>query len=341
MEFNFENLNTSSIGLSKAILENGVARKTRGYDCVEFPEPVLIHIHNPCDRYINIKERKNHKVLPFAESLALATGVNNMELYAGYVPSMMGYSDDGEYQRAGYGPRMRAFTGFGGGYKVDNPFTRHIYSGEAKVVDQLKFVIDTLNKDINSRQAIITIHDPAKDCFNKNGQLLETKDQPCSRSLQFMMVNGKLDATLYIRSNDMIFGYMAVNMFNFTFVQEYVANILGVEIGVYHHFANNLHYYDDKTELVKTMAGLNPDDYKSEFGIWQYPNQFNSLSMFDDNVNDVFSFERGLRLKKGAVDLYNPNDFPDFFGDWLRVFKQYWAKEKQEYINPYLTKLFS
>jgi len=338
MEYTFENLNIASIILSRELLKNGIRRKTRGFDCIELPEPVLIHINNPLDRYINIKERKNHKVLPFAESLALASGINSMDLYASYVPSMMEYSDDGQYQRAGYGPRIRCFSGYGYDYKIDDIIDREIISGNPVVVDQLKFVIETLKKDLYSRQAIITIHDPGKDCFTKSGGLLVTKDQPCSRSLQFMVVNGMLDLTLYIRSNDLLYGFQAVNVFNFTFMLEYVANILKIPVGRYHHLANNLHFYEDKWQLVETMASKNVDDYVSVFDRWSYPYFILDLKHFDENIKDLVRVEKALREGK---DTKFYGDKIKFFDDWYKVFVQYWKKEKQVFHNPYLNKLFS
>ncbi len=339
MEYTFENLNQASILLCREILKYGVRRRTRNLDCVEFPEPVMIHITNITDRYINIKERKHHKVLPFAESLALASGVNHMDLYASYVPSMMNYSDDGNYQRAGYGPRIRRYEGTIGDYKVKYHLGRNHSEGDFKnTTDQLKFVIESLQKDINTRQAIITIHDPAKDCFEPGGALKVTKDQPCSRSIQFMVVGGKLDCTLYIRSNDLLYGLQAVNVFNFTFMQEYVANLLGLPVGTYHHVANNLHYYDDKSGLVQTIAGKDFEAYDSEFGVWQYPSPAPDLKAFDEEIHNLCQYEMKVRATKD----YWASLFPtEFFCDWGKVFLQYHSKQKEIFFNPYLNKLFN
>ena len=49
-----------------------------------------------------------------------------------------------------------------------------------------------------------------------------------------------------MRSNDMLWGASAVNIFNFTFMQEYFAAMLNMEIGSYFHIANNFHFYEDK-----------------------------------------------------------------------------------------------
>jgi hypothetical protein len=55
-------------------------------------------------------------------------------------------------------------------------------------------------------------------------------------------------------------------------------------------------------------------------------------------------FERVLRTGKGVenfFDLFNEGQFNDFFRDWIKVFQQYWLKEKQVFVNPYLNKLFN
>lgn len=337
MELFTDNLNTASIALCRELLFKGRARKTRGFDCIEIQEPVMIHILNPTDRYINIKVRKHHKVLPFAESLALAAGVNDIELYAAYVPNMVNFSDDGQFQRAGYGPRIRAFSGLGGDYKVTDPDFRKVHSGSPKVADQLRFVIEKLYEDPESRQALITIHDPAKDCFGADGHLLKTKDQPCTRSLHFMMNNGRLDMIVEIRSNDLLWGFQAVNVFNFTFMQEYVAMILGVEVGMYSHIAHNLHFYEDKRELVQAIAMENDGIYFSEFGKFQYNGPTINLPTFDMEVSKLFAYEKALRSKN---DVEYSSRYP-FFDDWGKVFTYYHTKVKQLFINPYLNKLFN
>jgi thymidylate synthase len=340
--YKFNNLNQALIGMSKELLEKGVKRKTRGFDCIEFPTPVLICIDNPTDRYINIPERKWNKVFGFVESLWIASGTNHMKLVGDYVPNMYTYSDDGQYMRAAYGPRIRAMQGFATDYKIDTPEHRNIFSGFVKTVDQLKFVVDSLKRDINTRQALITIHDPVCDDYDEQNNLKVTKDTPCCRTLQFMVVDGKLDCTLTIRSNDVVFGFSAVNVFNFTLMQEYVAAIIGVSVGKYYHFVNNLHFYSDKLELVECLSKLDPDDYKSEFGVWEYKDQCSDFTFedFDQDVNKLFYFEKFIREEGVMID------FPTFkysmFNDWGRVFFNKWNKGRERYTfdNPYLNKLF-
>src|SRR5690606_17999250 len=104
-----------------------------------------------------------------------------------------------------------------------------------KRTDQLEYVVKILTKDPSSRQAVISITDPANDQLDFQGNLVETKDIPCCRLIQFMIVDGKLDMTVYFRSNDILFGLQQVNVFNNTFIQEMLSYILGVPVGNYYH----------------------------------------------------------------------------------------------------------
>ena len=70
----------------------------------------------------------------------------------------------------------------------------------------------------------------------------------CRRSVQGVgvpdAIDRYLDMTITNRSNDMIWGLLGANYVHFSFLQEYIAAHLGVEVGRYHHFTNNLHVYD-------------------------------------------------------------------------------------------------
>jgi len=338
MEIIVKNINQSLIELSKKLIEFGVERETRGFKCFELPEPVMIKITNPCDRFITIPERKWNKVLPFAETAWILLGINSLEFPGSYVKNLYNFSDDGEFMRAGYGTRIRAYTGNNSDYKINNPFNRNIFSGSTSVTDQLRYVIESFKRDANSRQMIIEIGDPAKDSFDENGNLKTTKDYPCTRLLNFQLRSGKLDLTVYIRSNDHIWGAHAVNITNFTLIQEIVSRIIGVEIGNYYHIANNYHYYEDKRDLVEKISNLNSYDYQGSY--FEYPKTEMSLEKFDDMLYWLYSYENYLRTS-GADEIHESHFIDPFFNDWARVFYNYHTKQKTEFINPILNKLFN
>lgn len=364
MYLEFENLNQAFIGLCKEIKINGIEQMRRGHRCYEIPEPVVVAITNPCDRYVTVPERKWNKTLGWVESLWLALGVNDITMPAAYVKNLLNFSDDGKYMRAGYGPRIRDYGNFNRGMMYNNGETVYnqyaISSFCASLsgygCDQLRFIIEKFKEDITTREACITIHNPIADDFklidinrlsDKKPAILPTKDTPCTRSLHFMIVNGKLNCYVDIRSNDLIWGFSAVNVFNFTFMQEYIANILNVPVGIYYHKADNLHVYEDFISLVKDVA----DKYElSDFPAnkFYYPKAFESLEDFDLALERIKAAEKFFRNDCGKGDYIFSNNISALEKDWIRIFAKKWEKvhnfnrkiAQEKFENPILNKLF-
>lgn len=335
--YSFMNLDEALIGMCKILVKEGVPTQRRGMRAFEIPHPVIIEIQNPTERYITFKERKWNKYLPFAESLWMALGLNNLDVGPGYyVKNLYKYSDDGVHWRGGYGPRLRGYVGYTNTYRSGNPAHRHIFAGNVNVVDQFKYVIEALRRDEDTRQAIITVGDPAKDCFDSiGGELLETKDYPCTRSIQFMMVDGELNCTVYMRSNDVLFGFSAVNVFNFTWMQEYIARILGVDVGKYYHVVNCFHLYEEFWDKATNML-LSVPSYPER--IFYYEDNIDGLHDFELMLNELFQYEQALRKDPGwSIGFSN-----DMFNDWAKVFYHYHNQEKEiEFINPNLDRIFN
>lgn len=331
----YKGINSFLVGASTLLLNEGVKRKARNKVCVELPEPFLFKITNPTARLVTIEERKWNPILPFAESLWLATGRNDLDFIGYYLKNMIDFSDDGEFLSGGYGPRLRKFNGINDDYKVRNHFNVDISCLSKSQVDQFSFVCKTFEQDIYTRQAIINIGDPPKDCINKDGQIKATKDFPCTRILNFQKQSdsNKLNLTVYMRSNDIVWGASAVNIFNFTFMLEYFAQILNMEIGDYYHIANNFHYYEEFEDKIKAISKItNPIDIG-----FQYTKKFNSLTEFDKNVNQIRIEEE--KLRSGIIDdLIDFND--DFFNDWYKAFYVFNTRKKASFSNPILNKLF-
>ena len=249
----YTGINSFLIGASKLLVKEGIKREARGNTCYELPEPVMFKLTNPLARDLTIPERNWFKVLPYAESLWIASGRNDMAYITHYLARMVDFSDDGIYMRGGYGPRYRNYNGEREDYQIEAINVR-----QQGAVDQLRYVIECFKVDIETRRAVINMGDPMKDDFDENGGLKKSKDIPCTRELHFMKQSGnnKLDLIVRMRSNDLIWGASAVNIFNYTFMQEYVSAILGLEVGNYYHIADNLHFYERHTELVKKLSEL-------------------------------------------------------------------------------------
>ena len=102
--------------------------------------------------------------------------------------------------------------------------------------DQLDMVKELLQREPNTRQAIIHIKEPRNIIDNP------TKDLNCTMTLQFILRNNKLDMITTMRSNDVWLG-LPYDVFNFTCIQIQMAMELNVDIGVYYHNVGSLHLY--------------------------------------------------------------------------------------------------
>ena len=261
-------------------MAEGRKRTIRGNVCFELPEPVIFKITNPLAREITIPERRWLKVLAYAESLWIASGRNDIAYIAHYLPKMKDFSDDGNTMRGGYGPRYRDYNG-----NVEDYSKEALNVRQKGSVDQLRYVIECFRQDVETRRAVISFGDPMKDDFNGDGQLKESKDIPCTRELHFIKQadSDKLDLIVRMRSNDLIWGASAVNIFNYTFMQECVSSILGLDIGNYYHIADNLHYYEHHDLMIHRLAEVDECEEQPLL----FTKTFRTLAEFDAFVTKL------------------------------------------------------
>ena len=112
------------------------------------------------------------------------------------------------------------------------------YGWQWKRNDQIDYVVDLLKNEPDTRQAVITILDMKEhDTF--------TFDTPCTYAIQFTIVHGRLDMCVTMRSNDLWYGFCN-DQYQFSMLQEMISNKLRIEMGIYYHFAHNMHLYNDK-----------------------------------------------------------------------------------------------
>ena len=112
------------------------------------------------------------------------------------------------------------------------------YGWQWKRQGQLQNVINKLKTDKNTRQAAISIYD------NKEHHDYRT-DTPCTYAIQFTIVHDRLDMCVTMRSNDLWYGFCN-DQYCFSKLQQLVAKRLKMPVGIYYHFAHNMHLYNDK-----------------------------------------------------------------------------------------------
>ena len=160
----------------------------------------------------------------FAELIWYFQGRNDARFIGQFASMWNNISDDGETSNSAYGYIMQHRFGF----------------------NQVKKVIELLQEDPMSRRAKINLNVP-------NSKVIETKDEPCTMSLHYLIRDEKLHCTAVMRSNDIWFGFPYDVAF-FTELQRYIAKALEIPCGSYTHFVVSMHLYDRDYDKVKEIV---------------------------------------------------------------------------------------
>ena len=126
------------------------------------------------------------------------------------------------------------------------------YTG--KGVDQLKYIIDSLNdpKERNSRRLVMSAWNPV--------QINEMALPPCHVLVQFNVVDkNKLSVGIYQRSGDIGLG-VPFNIASYAFLAHLVAHHCNLQAMELVHFLGNVHIYDDHLEILNLQKDRIPNE---------------------------------------------------------------------------------
>ena len=309
-----DSLDLLTLGVWSLILSKGTSVSPRGIPCKELMAPTLV-LNNPLNRLCTVSNRGWSMEYAGGELAWYLSGSSFLSFIEYYAPSYGRFSDDGNWLYGAYGPRI--FVG-----KYDDAIQ---WSPWEKAFQKLW-------QDMSTRQAVIPI-------FEAEDIDVETKDLPCTLSLQFMIRDQKLDLLVNMRSNDAWLG-LPYDIFCFTVFQELMAAKLGVEIGRYYHHVGSLHLYDKNIEGVRE-ALRSPNPYIA------LPNMPTSVLSRNDKtwVNFLLACEEELRLKpwgeyiKSTISEYVSN-VPDLMSDCdiAQLLRAAWAwkrlcREREADVN--------
>lgn len=173
-----------------------------------------IIVDRPTTKNIFFPRREISEKYSVAELEWYWSGDNSCHTIGQYAKMWLRLSDDGLTNNSAYGYILQKKYRF----------------------NQIEQVIDILQNDRNSRRAILNISDPNLDKKN-------TKDLQCTIGLQFLIRNNLLETTVYMRSNDVYFGF-PYDYIYFVSIAEYIAKRLNIKVGTYTHHATSMHMYE-------------------------------------------------------------------------------------------------
>jgi thymidylate synthase len=174
------------------LLGDGKEYQPRGLRTKEILN-VTLEIEDGLNNILVSKTRDLNYRFMIAEWLWIQAGLNDVESLAIYNSVMRKFSDDDQILSGAYGPRL---------------------------MPQLPYILETLRKP-DSRQAVATIWTPNPS---------DSKDIPCTISLQWMVRGGKLHCTANMRSSDVWLG-LPYDFFTFSQLTNLISSRLGIEVG--------------------------------------------------------------------------------------------------------------
>lgn len=262
---------------------------------------ISITLTAPTERVLQVPNRKNNIAAQIAETMWVLAGRDDVEWLSRYLPRATDYSDDGEVWRGAYGPRIRSWN---------------------DKVDQLAYVIDTLKEHSLSRQAVMAIYDPAVD--TQSG-----KDIPCNDFIMFSNRNGRIDMHVTIRSNDAIWGWSGINVFEWSMIQEVVARCVGVGVGSLHFSISSFHVYDQHWDRATLISKESPSNAGTNVLFRPEVIGLPEPGHIDWLIREWFRVEELIRTRNpdAVTEIEN---FPEpLWQTWLYVIKWWWTGDKK------------
>lgn len=235
MHIKARNVNDAFSTALLGLIDHHEERNSRVGPIIAFPGPVMIEYGRPTERVLFSAKRNANPVFHLLESLWMLAGRNDVKFPATIVKRMKTFSDDGKTLWGAYGFRWREFFGY----------------------DQIEWIISELIANPESRRCVLAMWNAmdntqkARAAFEEDTQFSSDlyvathggKDVPCNTHIYFDCRGGRLNMTVCNRSNDLVWGCFGANAVHMSVLQEYMALAIGIPVGVYRQFTNDLHLY--------------------------------------------------------------------------------------------------
>jgi thymidylate synthase len=257
-----------SLGIAM-LKQQGLEQDSQHGRTLEIPEPVSVCYMAPQERVLFNEKRDINPFLHFFEPLWILAGRNDVKFLEYIVPNMAKYSDNGSIYFGAYGHRMRHAIGFN--------------------MDQIEHGIERLAEEPDGRQVVLTIRE-AGDLWYRG------KDTPCNLMAALKVRHGRLNIHVFNRSNDFIWGLTGTNVCQFSMLQEYIADKVGVRMGTYHQTTDSFHVYKNQQWLdilASIQAKALNDPYSDLREVKPYPMGANHPEWDNDLKEFFFRFDTG------------------------------------------------
>lgn len=237
--------------LLKILLEEGELTSPRGKQTREILN-VSLEIQNGLSNiFVNSVRDVNYRFM-IAEWLWIMGGLNDVNSLATYNSVMRRFSDDDLILSGAYGPRL---------------------------MPQWDYIIKNLS-NWDSRQAVATIWTASPQ---------ESRDIPCTISLQWLIRREKLHCTVNMRSSDIWLG-LPYDFFTFSQLTNMVASKIGREVGSVTMNLASSHLYEMDCEAATScmVHGTNESISSPPMPLFGFPGVADIREMLDRRTEEFY-----------------------------------------------------
>lgn len=282
MHLTFRGVNDAFRGLVQGFHDGSIPttkRPSRYGNTLTVEEPVTVTYTHPRERVLFNPQRDANPFFHLYEALWMLAGRNDVAPLAYYNSKIAEIaSDDGQIFNGAYGFRWRNTPRSAAVWLEEAEHHENLYTledAEIEDVDQLKIIIEQLRNKPESRRVVLQMWNVEDDLLK-----MDTSKDLCCNVCAFFALREKeeqhlaghilatceaqkmdrvLDMTVINRSNDLVWGMLGANVVHFSLLQEYIAGMIGVEVGKYHQVTNNLHVYTANWKPEEWLADYNDD----------------------------------------------------------------------------------
>jgi len=209
------NIDNLFINISKDLITKGNKISPRGLKTIEL-QHVWLELTNMQKCIVNLKSRKMSKKYLKNELKWYLSGslkIDKIKKYSSFWQSLIDTNGT-----------------------INSNYGNIAFIQKQNGKSQFEWCVDSIKKDKNTRQAIINYNQPMHKYDNN-------KDFVCTIAQHFMVRDGKLDTTVFMRSNDLIYG-LTYDAPWFCLLSKKIAKKTNLKLGTYRHYAASLHVYE-------------------------------------------------------------------------------------------------
>ena len=229
------------LDLVQLVIDKGTPKKTRtGVDTISyFGAFYKVNLNNG---FPLLTTKKMHWNSLLHEVLWYLSGEDHIRNLRKHTKIWDAWADEDGNLETAYGYYWRHF-----------PSAKKNKNGEWVVteVDQIKYVIDEINRNPNSRRLVVNAWEP--------GNATTSKLPPCHYTYAFNVNSGKLNCHLTQRSGDIALG-IPFNLAAYALLTQIIAQQTGLELGEFAHTIIDAHIYvaskDSETASFDHLDGL-------------------------------------------------------------------------------------